>query len=218
MPNSIPNDIYQYSLHSAYTAGLQTGGPPVAFLTNHGTYGYGFFADGTTMLQVDRTAYTFSSTGKATKAAQDAQLPFVMVCVFQPERRLGVDGMFGNMTVLRDMFKNGEGQKVNVPIPFAVRGAFSKVKTKEGEWKNVQGTIFGFAVPKWASGVSGGWDGEKANGLRCAFLSGDKGTGGTVEDFECVTGSFLEFAKMGRFHLGMPFGAEAAEFEKMDLA
>ena len=96
MPNSIPNDIYQYSLRSAYNAGLKEGGPPVAFLTNHGTHGVGIFETDedeegerpNDMVQVDSVAYSLDKDGKATKASQQDQMPFTMVCVFQPSKRV----------------------------------------------------------------------------------------------------------------------------------
>jgi alpha-acetolactate decarboxylase len=198
---------------------LKTGGPPVAFLTNHGTYGYGFYEDGSEMLQAETVAYRFDSSGKATKAQQHEQMPFVMVCVFEPEARAHADGI--TLKNLREWWA-GQGMEKggkNTPMPFAVRGAFSSVTTSHGVLKDVQGTIFGYAVPDWQKDISGGWSGEDGagQGLRCAFLSGDKSRGGTVLDFTSIRGTFVEWATTGRQHFGMPFGKEAKQFSKMDF-
>ena len=75
MAKSIPNDIFQYSLHSAYEAGLKDGGPPVAFLTNHGNHGLGVFEDEESdLIQVDSVAYSIDKDGDVEPAEKDDQL------------------------------------------------------------------------------------------------------------------------------------------------
>lgn len=162
------------------------------------------------MVQMDQVAYKFSSDGKATKASMNEQLPFVMVCVFQAESRILQEGGGDTMANLRETFKKGRtgNDGKNTPMPFAVRGAFSSVQTQHETLENVQGTIFGYAVPPWAKEVSG-------PSIQCAFLSGDKTRGGTVVDFKSTHGTFVEWARTGRFHLGIPHDGEA--YEKMDF-
>ena len=150
------------------------------------------------MVQMDQIAYKFSSSGAASKATQSEQLPFVMVCVFQPENRVLQEGGGDTLANLRSTFE-GKGRTghdgKNTPMPFAVRGAFERVQTEQGTLENVQGTIFGYAIPPWAREVSG-------ESIRCAFLNGDKTKGGSVVDFKSQHGTFVEWARTGRFHLG----------------
>lgn len=208
MPASIPNDIYQYSLWSAYKAGLRTGGPPVAFLTNHGTHGIGIFEDGSDMIQIDQKAYVLDKNGKASQGPQNKQLPFVKVCVFQPSYRTTAP-VGTNIGSLRKVFESGgpSAGGSNTPMPFAVKGGFKSVKTTHQTFENAYGTIFGYAIPSWQSGVSG-------EGMQCCFLSGDKMTGGRVTEFESNAGTNVEWAKCGRFHLGFP---QDEEFEGLEL-
>lgn len=216
MPTSIPNDIYQYSLYSAYTAGLKDGGPPVAFLTNHGTHGVGYFelevdsddeSDGkeqgpNDMIQLDSIAYSIDPEGNVEKAGKEDCLPHVMVTVFQPNQRSKLP-VGANAKIVREMFAKNK----NTPMPFRIHGAFKYLSTQQETYWNVQGTVFGFAVPGWQKSVSG-------EGLQCCFLSADKRRGGRVREFEVGEGSGVEWAKCGRFHLGFP---QDEEFEELRL-
>ena len=112
-----------------------------------------------------------------------------MMCLFTPENRVVKQNGGDTMDNLRDTFKEGKYQYdgINSPVPFAVRGAFSSVKTTKGELKGVVGTIFGFAVPAWMENVSG-------PGIRCCFLSGCRLEGGGVLDYSSTRGTFVEWA------------------------
>jgi len=213
MPNSIPNDIYQYSLRSAYAAGLRDGGPPVAFLTNHGTHGVGFFEDDedeasshnyrpNDMIQIDSVAYSLDKNGKAEKADRGLQMPFTMVTVFQPAQRVKPPVGTGSKKVI-EVFQHNK----NTPMPFRITGLFKYLNTQQETYWDVKGTIFGYYVPSWQKDVSG-------EGLQCAFLDDGKTQGGRVLDFETGDGAVLEWAKCGRFHLGFP---QDEEFEDLRL-
>jgi len=215
MPNSIPNDIYQYSLRSAYIAGLKDGGPPVAFLTNHGTHGVGFFEDDedereqrgssyrpNDMIQIDSVAYTIDRDGKAKQADRGEQMPHTMVCVFQPTQRVKPPVRTTKAKVL-DVFQRGK----NTPMPFRIVGLFKYLNTQQETYWDVKGTIFGYAIPGWQKDVSG-------EGLQCCFLDDGKKVGGRVLDFETGEGAVLEWAKCGRFHLGFP---QDEEYEELRL-
>lgn len=210
MPNSIPNDIYQYSLQDAYTAGHQTGGPPVAFLTNHGTHGIGYFQNGASdMIQIDSTAYSLSKDGSAAKAGQEMQLPFVKVCVFQPSFRTRVPAGT-TLAALRETLQQSasQGKGRNTPMPFSVQGSFKSLETTGGKgFEDVKGVVFGFSIPVWQAGVSG-------EGLQCCFLSEDRQSGGRVREFETAEGATVEWAKCGRFHLGFP---QDEQFEGLSI-
>lgn len=154
---------------------------------------------------MNSVAWKFSKDGKAQKAATHEQLPFVLVCVFSSENRIMVDGGGDTMANLKETFHNkGRTQDGrNTPMPFAIRGAFTSLQTTHETLKDVQGTIFGYSIPPWQETVSGPT-------IQCAFLSGDHAKGGQVVDFESTHGTFVEWARTGRFHLGFP---QEEEFE-----
>lgn len=203
MAKSIPNDIFQFSLHTAYTAGLKDGGPPVAFLTNHGNHGIGVFEDEESeMIQVDGVAYSIDKDGDVEPADKEDQLPFVMVTIFAPNKRVKPPPSTTSKK-LKEVFEAGK----NTTMPFRLRGAFKYINTQQQTYWDVTGTIFGFSIPGWQKAISG-------DGLQCSFLSDDKEHGGRVIDFETGKDAVLEWAKCGRFHLGFP---QDEEFEELRL-
>jgi hypothetical protein len=111
-----------------------------------------------------------------------------MICHHVPENRV-VTGGGDTISNLRETFKKGKYQYdgFNNPVPFAVRGAFSSVTTTNGTLRNVQGTVFGWAVPGWMESICG-------PGVRCCFLSGCHMKGGEVVDYLSVEGTFVEWA------------------------
>nr|OQO25838.1 hypothetical protein B0A51_09750 [Rachicladosporium sp. CCFEE 5018] len=202
MAPSIPNDIYQYSLLSAYTAGLRDGGPPVAFLTNHGTHGIGYFeldeddplsTRPNDMIQIDSVAYSIDPSGAAARADKEDSMPHTAVTVFQPSQRVRPPIGTSGEKVKEVLWKDGK----NTPMPFRVKGRFKYISTQQATLWDVSGTIFGFCFPTWQKGLSG-------EGLQCCFLSEDKRAGGRVEEFETGEGAGLEWGRCGRFHLGFP--------------
>lgn len=205
MSKSTPNDIHQFSLLSAYNAGLKDGGPPVGFLANQGTHGIGIFEDDETdMILLDSAAYSFDDDGEATKADKEDQLPFVMLTPFQPQSRVKAPkGTTGKK--VREVFSDKGGK--NTPISFRITGNIGYVSTKQQTYWDAKGTIFGFNIPEWQRDISG-------EGLQCCFLSEDKSTGGRVTDFETGDGAVLEWSKCGRFHLGF---SQDEEFEQLRL-
>lgn len=138
---------------------------------------------------LDSKAYLFDNDNKAHPAPPDQRLAFAMICLLTPENRVVTPGGGDTLENLRETFKRGkfEYDGFNNPVPFAVRGAFSSVTTTKGEMNNVQGTIFGWAVPKWMESLSG-------PGIRCCFLSGCGMKGGEVVDYLSIDGTFVEWA------------------------
>ena len=212
-PASIPNDIYQYSLRSAYDAGLKEGGPPVAFLTNHGTHGVGIFEaeeddDGTElptkdMIQIDSVAFALDNDGNAERADRGDQMPHTLVTVFQPNQRVKLPAG----TTFKKVLELFGSKARNTPLPFRITGPVKYMGTKQATYWDVKGTIFGFCIPPWQKDVSG-------DGLQSCFLTDDKKKGGRVVDFEMGDGAVLEFAKCGRFHLGFP---QDDEYEQLRI-
>jgi alpha-acetolactate decarboxylase len=208
MPNSIPNDIYQYSLFSAYNAGLKSGGPPVAFLTNHGTHGTGYFESDSSntrandMIQLDSTAYTISKDGTVKAADRGACMSHTSVVVFQPTHRFKAPPGTSSNKIKEEVFSMGR----NTPMSFSAKGAFKSITTEQKSFEGVKGTIFGFVIPSWQKEVSG-------DGLVCCFISEDKKSGGRVKEFETGQAVEVDWAKCGRFHLGFPQDDEYEELK-----
>ena len=211
MAKSIPNDIFQYSLLSAFEAGLKDGGPPVASLTNHGNHGIGVFEDdeedsgrtqGPDLVQINGVAFAIDHDGHAAKAERDDQAPFVMVTIFQPQQKSRTPKGTSRRKI-QEIFERGK----NTPMPFRLTGDFRYISTRQQTYWDVKGTIFGFYIPTWQSHISG-------EGLQCCFLAEDQKAGGKVNDFETGDGAILEWAKCGRFHLGFP---QDEEYDQLRL-
>ncbi|KAK3049215.1 hypothetical protein LTR09_009393 [Extremus antarcticus] len=203
MSKTLPNDIFQFSLLSAFEGGLKDGGPPVGFLLNHGTHGIGVSEDGDgDMIQVDSVMYSFDEDGEATEADKDDQLPFCMVTIFQPSQQVKPPKGTTSKKV-KDVFERSK----NTPLSFKLSGRFGYISTKQQTYWDVEGTIFGFSIPAWQKDISG-------EGLQCCFLDDDKEKGGRVLDFETGEGAVLRWAKTGRLHLGFP---QDEEFEQIRL-
>ena len=203
MAKSVANDIYQFSLLSAFLGGLKDGGPPAGFLANHGTHGIGISEDEEhDMIQIDSVVYSFDEDGEATRADKEDQVPFVMVTAFQPAQRVKPPAGTTSKKV-KEAFERGK----NTPMPFRISGSFKYISTKQQTYWDTEGTIFGFCIPTWQKAVSG-------DGLQCCFLADDKTRGGRVSDFETGDGAVLEWAKCGRLHLGFP---QDDEFDQLRL-
>ena len=183
MAKSIPNDIFQFSLLTAFSGGLKDGGPPVGFLMNHGTHGIGVFEDDESdMVALDSAYYSFDEDGEATEAEEEDQLPFVMVTIFQPPQSQRVKTPKGTTSKkVKEVFERSK----NTPMSFKISGKFGYISTKQQTYWDVKGTIFGFCIPNWQGHISG-------EGLQSCFLAEDKSKGGRVNDFETGEGALLE--------------------------
>jgi alpha-acetolactate decarboxylase len=127
--------------------GLKSGGPPVAFLINHGTHGTGYFEPTSPdvrsddMIQLGSTAYTISKDGSAKPAERSACMPRTSVVVFQPTYRFEAPPGTSS-TEVKEVFD----MRRNTPMPFMVEGAFKSATTEQKSYDSVKGTIFGFAI------------------------------------------------------------------------
>lgn len=203
MAKSVPNDIHQFSLLSAFNGGLKDGGPPVGFLMQQGTHGIGICEDDDgDMIQLDSVVYAFDEDGEATRADKEDQMPFVMVTAFQPSQKAKLPKGTASKKV-KEVFERGK----NSPMPFRISGKFGYISTKQETYWDVTGTIFGFYLPSWQRDISG-------EGVQCCYLSEDKTRGGRVSDFETGDGAIMEWAKCGRLHLGFP---QDEEFQQVRL-
>lgn len=86
----MPDDIFQYNLHSASLAGLSYTGFPASTLTGYGSHGIGHLANFNKDVQLlDGTSPVLQHGGTLTPG-QDACLAFVMVTGLCAESRLVV--------------------------------------------------------------------------------------------------------------------------------
>lgn len=205
----IPNDIFQYSLHSAFKAGLTSAGPPATALNGYGTHGIGHIAgtaerESGDLLLLDGIPHLLLPDGTAKAPDRSTALAFVMVTNFQAETRAMVKEL--KMKGLGDVFASqgaGRGGR-NSLMPFVVIGKFGKVVFKGGQvLSDVKGELFGFGVPAWAFGIS-----SPGEAMRCCFLEAGGKRGGFVDDFEVNSDAVIEWAVTGRFHLGFPNGED----------
>lgn len=194
------NNVFQYSLRSAYTAGLKDGGPPVAFIASQGTHGIGCFEEDeeSDMIQVDGKIYSIDKDGDVEEADEDDTLPFVMSTHFQPKQRVQAPPSTTSKK-LREIFQSAK----NTPTAFKLTGQFKYINSRQQTFWDVTGTIFGFSVPDWQASISG----ER---LQCCFLSANKEHGGTVVDFETAD-CLLESTACGRLTLTFPRDEEYDE-------
>lgn len=203
MVGSIPNDIFQFSTHSALAEGFNTGQPRTADLTSHGSDGIGVYEDGTLMMLIDRQAYAIRKDGTVVPGPQNARLPFAMVTVFQPTYRVQLPSLsFEGLDDLTSSEELGPARGINTLVPFKIVGRFASVSLEQGgSQTGVEGTIFGFVVPKWMKDISG-------PRIHAHLIDESETKGGRVSDFEIEEAVTLGFAKCGRFHLGFPQGPE----------
>jgi len=203
MAGSIPNDIFQFSTYAALNAGFNTGQPRTADLTSHGTHGIGVYEDGAFMVLLDRQAYAIRSDGTVVPAPQESRLPFAMVTIFHATHRVQLPSLsFEGLEDLISSAELGPARGINTYVPFKIKAKFSSVGLKDGgARRDVEGTVFGFVVPRWMRDVSG-------PRVHAHFIDEDEMKGGRVADFQIEESATLGFAKCGRFHLGFPQGPE----------
>jgi hypothetical protein len=107
-------------------------------LTGYGDYAYCLAPNGQPIVLIDSKAYIFDDDdNNAATPPPTMPLAYTMMCLFMPENRVVKPNGGDTIANLRDTFKKGKFQYdgINNPVPFAVRGAFSSLKTTKGELK-----------------------------------------------------------------------------------
>ncbi|KAF2493699.1 hypothetical protein BU16DRAFT_52318 [Lophium mytilinum] len=223
----IPNDIFQFSLPAAIGDPTSPAGPTPANLSGYGNHGVGILASGLPLAFIDDVAWSFDAANSLTRAPSDAAISFVQMTKFVAEHRSwtgfrnGVNSCADASWLLEHVYAKGAGDSggANSFMPFLIRGDFREVKMARGKkavgeeeqedfcLNGCQGTIVGVFSPTWAAGIS-------VAGVNCYYLSNQTEeqmrAGGRVLAFEATDEKSLlfEWAVTGRFHLGMPKGAE----------
>ncbi|TID18877.1 alpha-acetolactate decarboxylase [Venturia nashicola] len=189
MAAKIPNDIYQFSILSAYKAGLTQTGPPVRALQGYGSDGIAFLPRNSgELLFLDSTAYlippnrghqvspTASPDGIASPkqapqnimehAKGETLLPFVMVTKFVPEFSLNISGDT-EMESLMDLLEC-EGPVAggsNSFMPFRLRGSFASVSLHDVGPSQTYRRSSGATNPSSPAPTSSGIENEKERKL-----------------------------------------------------
>jgi alpha-acetolactate decarboxylase len=209
MVASIPNDIFQFSTYSALAAGFTLGQPRTSDLTTHGTDGLGVYEDGSLMILLDEQACAIRKEGTVVPAPMNDRLAFAMVTIFRPTHHVELPELsFEGLEELMESSELGPARGINTIMPFKMRAKFSSVSLGTGGTLSaIEGTIFGFVVPKWMRDTCG-------PRIQAYFLNEDESKSGRVEGFEIDEAVNLGFAKCGRFHLGFP---QAPEWEDVKI-
>ena len=205
MVSRIPNDIFQFSLPSAFDAGLNSSGPQSGQLTGYGSHGIGLFANnGGDLLFLDSVAWQIGSDCSVKRADHYTSLPLVQVTRYLPEAELVLDEGSVMGGLVERMAKAGHGGQ-NSFMPFRLRGKFASVSVGGSAGRtleDVEGVMFGLMSPVWAQGFS-------VVGANAVFMtSGKNSLGGRVKAFKTAGACKLDWAVTGRYHLGMPSGQE----------
>lgn len=191
--------VFQTSTISALMHGVYDGEMTIEELQFHGSLGVGTFnrLDGE-MIVCGHAVYRINSAGVAepiTEEMLDMKTPFAMVTFFEPDESVAIHGLAN----LRQLKQHVDNFIKNPNALYAVRieGMFRYLKLRSipaqsrpyrelpevvadvepYEFRNVHGTIVGFRLPAYVSGVS-------VPGYYFNFITADRTRGGHVLDCE----------------------------------
>ncbi len=223
--SSNKSTIVQVSTIDALLTGLYDGVIPLQKIIQYGNFGIGTFdkLDGE-MIILDGIVYQIKADGKVYRPAEDLTTPFFTVTNYsQPAFTYTHSSTtFNNFEKsLDDSIKNK-----NLFYTVRVSGNFKYVKTRSVpsqtkpyiplsevtknqslfEKENVSGTIVGFRVPSFASGIN-------VPGYHLHFISDDKTFGGHVLDLS-FENCKAEILPLYNFKLILP---ESSEFGEVDF-
>lgn len=216
--------VYQYSTINALLEGVYDGEMTCGTLLDNGDFGLGTFngLDGE-MVIIDGAAYKIGTDGKASPMGDDELTPFAMVTTFEPNMIFSIE-----LDTTWTLEKLLEHKVLDSNLIQAIRidGNFKNVKLRSVprqqrpyrrladvvkdqsvyEINDVRGTLVGFLVPKYFSGVT-------VPGYHFHFITEDRSRGGHV--LECSTGKVeMRIDEIAELHLVLP---ETGDFLKADL-
>ena len=167
------NILFQYSTFSALGAGVFDGDLTVGKFKEHGDFGIGTFnyLDGE-MVLLDGKMYRITEGGKPLNAGPKMNIPFGMVAAFESDRTQAIgkemgqddlksflDGLLPSKNVFYALRISGEFpylkmrtlSKQNRPYP-KLLDVYKSQDVFEG--KDVKGTLVGFWIPNYATGIN----------------------------------------------------------------
>ncbi len=221
------NTLSQVSTIDALLAGYYDGVMPLNKLTEYGNFGIGTFnkLDGE-MIVLDGTIYQFKADGKIYKADLNNTTPFASVIDFKSSFSFPVK----KVKTFKDFQSIIDSSVKNKNLFYAVKttGKFSYIKTRSVpsqekpykplnevtknqavfEKQNQTGTLVGFLLPAFTSGVN-------VPGYHLHFLSADKTFGGHILEFS-IDEANVEIQEINNFYMTLP--EDDAAFGKIDLS
>ncbi len=187
------DSAWQYSTIAALMAGAYDGDLTAGELKRHGDFGLGTFdALNGEMIELDGQVWQVPASGRPTRAADDARLPFAVVVRFSPHQKIVVPAGL-DMAALGALLDSQIG---DLGLVQAVRidGRFTQLKARSVRAQtppyhplaevlardqvvfnlvNAQGTLVGFRFPACFSGVN-------VPGWHFHFIAADRRSGGHV--------------------------------------
>ncbi len=214
--------VFQNAPINALLAGCYSGTMSVHDLKKHGDFGFGTLdaLDGE-MIVLDQAFYQIKPDGKVRLLEDKDTSPFATVTFFHagqelfPERAMGYKELTG--------FLDTKLPSENLIYAIKVEGKFPSLKVRSAarqekpfpvlteaikgqkifELKDQEGTLVGFRVPPYATGIN-------VPGYHFHFLSKDKTQGGHVLDFQ-AEGARIQIDQSRKFSMELP---ESEEFLK----
>lgn len=208
--------VYQTSTIYALMDGVYDGPVSLGELKGHGNFGLGTFntLDGELIL-LDGVVYQMRADGKIYRPGDGVKTPFSVVTYFEPDVTVPCPGPV-TLSQLEGMIDAARPSS-NYPCAIRVRGRFAHIQTRSVppqappyrrlaevvrdeqvvfEMREVSGTIVGFWLPEYMSGVNVG-------GYHLHFLNDSKDFGGHV--LEVTTENVqIEIDVCNEFHLTLP--------------
>ena len=221
------NTLTQVSTIDALLAGYYDGVMPLSKLSTYGDFGIGTFnkLEGE-MIVLDGVIYQFKVDGKIYKADLNNTTPFATVVNFKSSFNFPVNSIKSYndfQSVIDSTIKNK-----NLLYAIKVSGNFSYIKTRSVpeqekpykplsevtknqavfEKQNQTGTLVGFLLPSFTSGVN-------VQGYHLHFLTADKSFGGHVLEFS-IDSAMIEIQEINNFYMTLP--EDDAAFGNIDLS
>jgi len=186
--------LYQVSTINALTLGAYDGVQTVGELEKHGDFGIGTFEglDGE-MIAVDGQFFQAKSDGSVLRADPSDTVPFAMVTYLDKDKMFTVDGGGSLATFTREIDKQLPSK--NLVYAIRVDGTFPEIEIRAipeqkkpypplaeaaahqtvSRLENTTGTIVGFYIPAYMSGVN-------MPGYHLHYISSDRKSGGHILD------------------------------------
>ena len=217
--------VYQYSTVNALLEGVYDGEMTCGKLLKHGSFGIGTFnaLDGE-MVVIDAKVYKIRSDGRAYRMPNSEKTPFAVVTTFEPNMIFNIEHD-GEPTL--EQLLEYKVPDSNLPQAIRIDGHFKYVKVRSVprqkrpyrrlakitedqavfELKNVDGTLLGFRLPPYLSGVN-------VPGYHFHFITKDRSRGGHV--LKCRTGHVqMQIDEIPELHLVLP---ESGDFLKANVS
>ncbi len=218
-------EVTQVNTINSLLAGVYDGTMSLGELKTYGDFGIGTFdkLDGE-MLLLNGTVYQIKGDGTVYTPANDVTTPFASVVKFAPQTTFStqnksytelcalLDSVAPNQNIFTAVMLTGEFEYMHtrsVPAQEKPYRPLVEVTKNQPEFtmNNVRGTVVGFRLPQYVSGVN-------VPGYHLHFVSDDKQCGGHILDFKLALAE-AKIQNIYRFSMLLPEGSD--DFAKVDL-